>query len=303
LFNVEFENATAKKGGGFFTSSSVRCMFCTFCQSKAQLGGGFAAISATPANISIANSHFVDLKGESSAAFYFAGNGSLNVLATNFSRTTSELSVGAFESSGVGLRMMFSLFHKTTAGVQNGGIVLKTLHHINISQTLFHQCGHRSDDDLAGAALFVKDVGPKSQITDSLFVQSQRKGGHSVSFENGGPLLISNCCFTGTRAEEVFTKDAEIDARHCQFSAVCNFLNLTWSADIGFSRKRSPTYTPATIRPIDDRLQVLKEKQLPLAWKVVIISGAFLGTFAIEWVVGKVAGILWGMRKTRRDFE
>jgi hypothetical protein len=289
LFNVCFQNATARHGGCFFTTSSVHCVYCTFQQSKGALGGGFAG-SAYFAPITIEHSLFAQLDGTASAAFWSGGRGPVCIESTNFTQTRSESHSGAFESNG-SASIQFSRFMFTTARTQNGGIRLNLFANVSIRSTVFNHCSHRATVKLAGAAFFAQEVSEGSQIVDCAFVNSQRGQGCTIAVA-AGSLLVMRCCFSGERAVELFVSDGTVNDQNCTFNVRCVEDKMPLLMDLGFREGRSPTYMGAASR---SRTAVSSTRRpLSRAGQVTIGSLAFIAWILLESLIGVVVKGLFG---------
>jgi hypothetical protein len=303
LFNVHFQNSTAKNGGCFFSGSSVRCLYCTFQQSQAALGGGFAVIPKVPESLTISHSAFAHLKATSSGGVHFTGNGSLDIHASNFTKTSSDSCGGAFESAGLVLNISFSLFVKISTGVIN----LRGLQHITITNTIFDCFSQNSEDADTGAALTAQACEPGSAIHRCYFLPAKKSKGCVLSFEAGGPVLITGCCFTVTRLAALFTKDAAVDAKDCRFEAECNLSNLTWPTNVGFHRGRTPTYTAAPVLPTATPFPAEQSSPavpaLSLTAKAVIVAIAFAAVFAADWALERGFAVVRLVLKPGHNFE
>jgi hypothetical protein len=244
-FNVYFENCTASKGGIFYTCSSVDCVYCTFYKSKSNSGGAFFVnprVLEEFTGVSLQLCQFSELTADSRAGFYRTGPGPLEINRVNFTNLKASISSGAFESVGSDISIKFVIIQQTRAAADNGGIVLENAINLTISHTIFEECEHSGKTELAGAALYVTEAGPKSRLDACYFINSKRNRGHTIAFNRGGTIHVDNCCFSGAKEQEIFASHASVVDSKCRFSSNCERPQNIVPDDIGWRHSRSPTY-------------------------------------------------------------
>jgi hypothetical protein len=203
VFNVIFQNCTAQEAAAFYCTGAVHSVYSTFKRCRGRLGAGFAMIPTNAKPLSLEYSLFEQLETDSDCGFVVKGGGPVRLNSTNFRRIKAENYVGGFESFGSELTMKSCILTRTNAGISNGGIACQTEQVAAIEHTNFQRCGHRSDDGLTAAALFVKEGGNGNIVRECVSFKCEISGGHTISFKTGSSINIENCCFTETKNEAI----------------------------------------------------------------------------------------------------
>jgi hypothetical protein len=231
LFNVHFQNCTAKNGGALFGCSSIRCIFTTFTQISSRNGSGLYQIGQTP--LSIDSSLFSLLEAHVAAGFYkLCGPAHLN--GTNFTRMVSKENCARFESDGGELSGLFLMCQMWYARKMNSGIVLNGHARIKIESCVFEKCRDKGD---SSSVMFATGI---------QFCTIQRcsfqvcEGGYNIAFKNERRVIVADCCFSTSKEKAIQEGSGSVRQTNCRFG--CTAATFIANGDAGFRTGRPPTY-------------------------------------------------------------
>jgi hypothetical protein len=231
LFNVHFQNCTAKNGGALFGGASIRCIFTTFTQISSQIGSGFYQIGHAP--LSVNSSLFYRLEAGVAAGFYkLIGPAHLN--ATNFTRMVCQENCGGFESDGGELSASFLMCQNWYARKMNSGIVLNGLQRIKIENCVFEKCRDKGD---SSSGLFAKDI-QSCTIQQCSFQICE--GGYNIAFKNASQVIVADCCFSSKKEKAIQGRHGRVQQTRCRFK--CIEATFIANGNAGFRNGRTPTY-------------------------------------------------------------
>ena len=209
FINCLFDQIFGYEGGGFFTSQKASLKFCSFSRIDVIKSGGFlienqAVQNENPVISSISTCSFHKIKADLFPAFYINSLHNLSLSFSNFSKLEAKNCVGVFETVCYWPTIQSCVFNDCKAFVHNGGLVFRNLYNLHLSKTIFFKMAHNSDINLAGSAIFIFDCKNEAKILHCGFYFCDHKNSHTISIQNGGPIMIYDCSFSDSIEQELF---------------------------------------------------------------------------------------------------
>jgi hypothetical protein len=240
IVDCRFEHCASEAAGGALSASgALTVRSSVFLACRAETGGAVAcadaALLALTAFESCAAAHAgaLDARAADSAAlgldgcqftnssaglfgtFYKCARGATAGFATNFTDSRSRGCVGSCELKWTGLNLQYAAFVRSRAASHNGAVCARHCARIAVTNVLFLNCSHSSNENEAGACFLIYENPGDSGMADSQFVDCDPDGSYLMTVTSGSNFIIVECWFSGTRERELNADFFVLDA--CKF--------------------------------------------------------------------------------------
>jgi hypothetical protein len=216
VFNSRFDSCQAKQGGAISCTGALRLDMATFSQCRALEGGAVEVRTEHNRDCGIVLSLFARNVADYFGSVYRMSRGLFRVLSVNFTRWHCQRCVGCMEGKYGTFELRHSLVSESAAASHNGGICTRLFDTISIEYCHFLRNAHISNENDAAAALLFYDNAFESTLTACTFVENRPSGSFTLTVGSGHTLMVTDCCFSGTRSKEVNPKNIAME--RCLFS-------------------------------------------------------------------------------------
>jgi hypothetical protein len=146
---------------------------------------------------------FASTEADLFAVMYSSTLGGMRAARTNFSHPRAKECVGCMERHHGLFCLEFSILSGASAKVHNGGFCVRELSALRVESCVFDKCRHSSVATESAAALLIYDNPFDSLLANSAFINNDPGESTTVTVVGGHQLLLSGCCFTGSRKVEI----------------------------------------------------------------------------------------------------